>query len=249
MKPAYTFLKKSKGKGVLAFMYLSPSDLDKILQQKTPSMKTIRSSPMGLLRGVKKDFQEHLLQYLLASAFLLGVLGGTLLVEYCSPETMAILQSLLGTYIEERQLMSFTQIMVATFFSFASSLLLLFLCGFCTIAQLLILLVLLVKGLGYGFSVGALYQQYGTQGIFYVLLLIFPIMILGTLLLIWAGKSSLKLSLSLLKTTWSSGEGDRQKIQNYCIRYLFFLIFCLLVAILDGILYISFSGFALARLQ
>ena len=90
--------------------------------------------------------------YLLEGMFLAGVFVGTMLISHAEEETLQMLQTVLGGYVGQRQIQSFSSIALSTFVSLFSSLLVLFFCGLCTIAQPIVFLALLFKGLGYGFS-------------------------------------------------------------------------------------------------
>ena len=223
-------------------MGFTAEDLDKIIQQRNNISQDpgfIRSRSLSVLRYTRHDPMT----LVLGGLFLVGVLIGTLLVGRSSADTQSALQTILGGYLERRQLQAFSTIAFSAFLSLSSSLLILFFCGFCSIAQPVILGVPLFKGLGYGFSVGMLYVEYGIKVIPLVGILILPPMLLGTMLLITAGRTSLRLSINLFRTTISESEqGSRVRIKRYLIKFGFFLGVCLLIALLDAILFSRFGS-------
>ncbi|MEM1483962.1 stage II sporulation protein M [Oscillospiraceae bacterium PP1C4] len=229
-------------------MNLNTSDLDKMIKQKTERRLSPLSGRQNFLRSFFPYFRGNLLNFSLGILFLAGVLIGTLLVSNASQETVETLKIILGGYIEHRQTQLFSNIVTSTFFSIFFSLIILFFCGFCTISQLLILAVPLFKGLGYGFSIGTLYAQYGTSAIQYVLCLILPTMFFSTLLLLTACRASLLLSITLFRSTLINNssnnpkETDRYRIKRYCVKYIAFTAICLLISLADAILFYKFSG-------
>ena len=101
----------------------------------------------------------------------------------------------------------------------------------------------LFKGLGYGFSIGMLYAQYGASAIRYVAFLLLPTMFLSTLLLILASRTSLRLSVSLLRSALvAPDENGSRRIKRYCIKYLIFTGICLLIALFDALIVTRFGG-------
>lgn len=194
------------------------------------------------INSLWRYLQKHLFICLTAVLFLAGLLTGTLLVGHASTDTREVLQIVLGGYLEQRQTQSFTAIALSTFSSTAVALLILFFCGFCSIAQLIILLVPLFKGLGYGFSLGACYAQYGLHAIPYVLLTLFPAMLLTSLLLLCACKTSFKLSMRMLHAAITPTEqSERFRMQRYCIKYGLYTGLCIAVSLLDALLSYQFG--------
>ncbi len=214
-------------------MYFSPAENFDFLAPKQDRF----------LKSFQQYLKSHLLSGIIAGIFLLGIFLGAILVKHSSAETLMVLRRLIGNYVEQRRVLSFSGVVSSTFFSIFSSLLILFFCGFCTIAQLIILAIPFLKGLGYGFSVGMLYAEHGTKAIAYVTVLMLPAMVLGALLLVAASRSSLKMSISLLHTTLNDAEqNSRQRMKRYVLRYLLFTGICLLIAIADAVVYQKFNG-------
>ena len=228
-------------------MSFTAADWDKILQQQRtargyPSMQPVRPAPEAK-RPARSFLSSGLSIWLLALLFLTGMLAGTLLVGRSGPDTLAALKVILGGYVERRQTLSFASVAASTFGSAFAALAILFFCGFCTIAQLIIFAVPLFKGLGYGFSIGMLYAQYGAPAVRYVGFLLLPAIFFSTVLILLAGRASLKLSLTLLRTSLSASEENNSwRIKRYCVKYLIFTGMCLLIALLDAALNVRFGG-------
>lgn len=227
-------------------MDLNVSELDKIMMMQKTAYSSSAPMPMkrgGWLRSFVLYLRDNILMMSLGALFLLGALIGTLLVGRCSAETLALLNKVLGGYAKQRETQSFWGLTLASFSSLALPLVVLFFCGFCSIAQPIIVLVPLWKGLGYGFSVGAIYAQQGSTSILYIALLLFPAMLLGALLIVIAGRSSLRMSVRLFRVALSEQEQiGREKTQCYCVKYIAFTAICLLVSLFDALICYKLGG-------
>ena len=213
--------------------------LDKIYQQTTAKPASQRRE-----RLVLRSFHAHFgLNHMLAGLFLLGMLAGTLLIRNADNATLTTMQAVLGGYIERRQTASFLSVASATFSSLFVMLILLFICGFCAISQPIIICVPVFKGLGYGFSIGILYAQYGITAMRYVLILLFPVILLGTCLLIMACRASLLMAVSLFRMTlFTQQQADPYRVRRYCMKFIAFTVICLLISLVDAVLFYKLGG-------
>ena len=214
-------------------------NLDKIYQQMTAKPVSQRRERLAL-----RPFYAHFgLNHLLAGLFLLGMLAGTLLIRNADNTTITTMQAVLGGYIERRQTASFFGVAAATFSSLFVMLILLFVCGFCTISQPIIICVPIFKGLGYGFSIGMLYAQYGVSAIRYILVLLFPVLLMGTCLLILACRASLLMAVSLFRITLlAQQQTDSYRVHRYCMKFVAFTVICLLISFIDAVLFYKLGG-------
>lgn len=206
---------------------------------RLPPVFTVR----GFLRSFSHYIRANAVTFLLGFLFLLGVLIGTLLVRNASEQTLQALKVVLGGFVEQRQMQSFGGIILSSFSSLFSLLIALFFCGFCSIAQPIILIMPIFKGLGYGFSIGTLYMQYGASAISYVAALMLPSMFFSALLLITASRSSLLSSVALFRTTLIRPEqAERYRAKRYCIKFGIFTVLCFFISLTDAILFYKFSS-------
>lgn len=214
-------------------------NLDKIYQQMTAKPASQRRERLAL-----RSFHTRFgLNHLLAGLFLLGMLAGTLLIRNADSATIATMQAVLGGYIERRQTGSFFGVAAATFSSLFVMLILLFVCGFCTISQPIIICVPIFKGLGYGFSIGMLYAQYGLSAVRYILVLLFPVLLMGTCLLIMACRASLLMAVSLFRITLlAQQQTDSARVRRYCMKFVAFTVICVLISLIDAILFYKLGG-------
>ena len=223
----------------MAAMSWNTFDLDKIYQQTTAKPASQRRERMVL-----RSFHAHFgLNHMLAGLFMIGILAGTLLIRNADNATLTTMQAVLGGYIERRQTASFLSVATATFSSIFTMLILLFVCGFCTISQPIIVCVPIFKGLGYGFSIGILYAQYGLSAVRYVLVLLFPVLLMGSCLLIMACRASLLMAVSLFRMTLlAQQQADPYRVRRYCMKFVAFTVICLLISLIDAILFYKLGG-------
>ncbi len=215
-------------------------NLDKIYQQTTTKPVSQRREKKAL-RSFRINFN---LNHLLAGLFIFGMLIGTLLIRNADDSILATMQTILGGYIERRQTASFLGVAAATFSSLFVILILLFICGFCTISQPIIFCVPVFKGLGYGFSIGMLYAQYGLSAIRYVAILLLPVMLMGTCLLIMACRASLLMAVSLFRMTLyaEQQQANLYRVQRYCMKFIAFAVICFIISLVDAILFYKLGG-------
>lgn len=169
--------------------------------------------------------------------FLIGMLAGVLLLRNADGQMREVLRMLLGGYIEKRSVQPFTAVAAASFGTIALLLLILFFCGFCTISQPVIVMLILFRGMGYGFSIGGLYAEKGVPAVEYVFLLLFVPLVLGALLLICAARTSFLLSVRLFRKAIAPSDRDeRYRMQRYCVKYFLYVVLGILIALLDAAL-------------
>ena len=234
------------------FMPFTAADLDKILAQQQPKepAEEAVSHPIrveGTTQALSFSAKRDCLFYLLGILFLVGVGVGAFLVGRCQPQTLQLLQSVLGGYTEVRQTLSFGGIVFASFGALSLLLLVLFLLGFCSIAQPVILLVPLFRGLGYGFAAGTLYWQLGTtSALSRIAILLLPSMLPGALLLMAAGRSAFLFSTRLFRSSVRRENASGiPSIKRYCVRFALFAVICLFIAVLDAAICVKFRGLLL----
>lgn len=191
----------------------------------------------GLPRRAIAYVRDNPLLCVFGALFLGGMLAGVPLLQGADGQLREVLRTLLGGYVEKRRVQPFAAIAASSFGAMALLLLILFFCGFCTISQPVTILLLVFRGLGYGFSIGGLYAEKGLAAAQYVFLLLYVPLVFNALLLICAARTSFLLSVRLLRSTMAPSDRDeRYRMQRYCIKYFLYLVLCILAALLDAAL-------------
>lgn len=104
-----------------------------------------------------------------------------------------------------------------------------FICGFCAIAQPIVLFVLFYQGLGYGLMAGYLFITEQKSVILYIILVLAPKMFIGAIILFLASKDSIKYSMNYFSVL--TGNYDKKKATfpttGYCMNFIGYCFLCL----------------------
>ena len=160
---------------------------------------------------------------------LLGASVGTSLFATAESSTLGSLTRLTQLFVENRSQQNFYQNFVAAAVSSLTAAVVLFLCGFSAVAQPLELLVPFVRGLGFGFSVASIYNQYGTGAAGYVALFILPGMVGASVVILFCCRESLRLSRHFFRLM-NGGEGT-YTMRLYLARYGVAALLCVALAL------------------
>jgi len=181
---------------------------------------------------------------LLGALFVVGVLLGTLLLRGAEQETLDLLYRLMGGFMENRK----GNGLYENFLSAAGSSLLflgiLFLCGFCAIAQPLIVLAPLIRGMGFGFTTASLFARYGMSALGFVGVLVLPGTLISTVAILLCCRQSLRLSGTFLASVRPNRrrESEPYSLSNYLLSFAFGALICLAGAFLEAVLYFLFAN-------
>ena len=175
--------------------------------------------------------------------FICGAVLGTLLLRSAGYDTVSLLLRVVNGFIERRRGQTLLQNFTAGAFSSLLFVLILFVCGFCAVAQPVILLVPLFRGLGYGFSAATLYATYHARAAGFVALFILPNMLLSTLAILVCCRESLRLSGSLFAVMRGDGQArELYSVRLYVARFVVAALLCVLSALLEAVLYGMFAN-------
>lgn len=175
--------------------------------------------------------RESLPLILLGAMFIAGALCGTRLYGGISEDTARSLMLLLSG--DSAGEFSFFYAWGATFFSNLSLLLLLFLCGFCAISQPIILLVPLIKGMGFGLVAACNAAQFSPYSAFFWLRFM-PGALLFAVLLLLCSKEALLLCSGVFDAVFSQKQSTiNPSPAAYALKYLLFTVMCGVFSLLD----------------
>lgn len=210
------------------------------MSRSKPRSSRSRYYARYLAHYTKKNYPVVLLGVL----FVVGVILGTLLLRGAGQETVDLLYRLVGGFMESRQ----GNGLYENFLSAAGSSLLfmgiLFICGFCAVAQPVIVLAPLIRGMGFGFSTGSLFARYGTSAIGFVGVLVLPGALISTVAILLCCRQSLRLSNTFLSSVRPMGrrEGEPYSLSGYLLSFTFGTVICLVGAFLEAVLYFLFAN-------
>lgn len=200
------------------------------------------------MRG--KNYTRYLAHYakknhvllILSALFLAGVMLGAFLIRSAGEDTLTMLLRVVNGFIEKRR----EQTLLQNLFSTTSSSLIfvaaMFVCGFCAVSQPVIILAPLFRGLGFGFSAASLYASHGAHAAGFIVLFIFPDMLISSLAILLCCRESLRLSGNFWGMMWGSNS-ELYPLRIYFGRYVAASILCVISAFLEAVLYFAFANY------
>lgn len=203
-------------------------------------MRTIRTSSPAY-RLLLRYWNAYRPIFFYAILFLAGVLVGAIFIKTADQGVLQALARLIGSFSQRRQEQAVLDTFFSSFFSTGCMLLLLFLCGFCAVAQPVIVLLPFFRGLGFGYQAGYLYAQNGLTGVGYTALVLLPNMVLSTLILIYGCSEAFQLSTLYYRAARQEG-GIKLNLRIYCAKFLFLGVAALFSSFLDAVCTLVFSG-------
>ena len=199
------------------------------------SGQTSRAGSMGHHREASqgKPISKRLI--VLTGLFLTGILIGTIFAGRITSEIAGQMSDLLTGFTSRRREQSILGIFFSSFGGAAVFLVVLFFSGFCAIAQPLPPLLLLFRGMGYGFSTAYLYLSVGSEGIAYICAVLLPDIFFTTIVLVIASNESLGLSVDFFQRIQESSGGSlRRVIQQYCVRFFGYAVLLFFITLADA---------------
>ncbi|WP_430785434.1 stage II sporulation protein M [Virgibacillus flavescens] len=192
----------------------------------------------------KKSIVNHLRKYatiylFMLVLFLTGVIFGAVIVNSMNVIQKQDLIFYLERFFEriaDSQEIDSSEILKNSFFYHAKYLLLLFILGFSVIGLPIIWILLFLKGLVVGFSVGFIVNQLGLKGLFLASLSIAPQNLVVIPIYLIAGSLSMIFSLTLLNKLFSRrlSQPILQPLSRYVIVFTLLLAGALLAALLEA---------------
>ena len=180
----------------------------------------------------------------LGGLFIAGMVIGAVLLRGAGQDTLLLLERLVGGFISGRAQAGMYENFISAFGSSMIFVFVVFVAGFCAIAQPVILAVPLVRGLGFGFSAASLYLRLGAQATGIVGVLMLPGMLISTLAILICCRQALRLSAGF----FAAMRGDADKaaqplsLRAHCVSHAFALGLCALSAFIEAALYLAFAN-------
>lgn len=186
---------------------------------------------------------ENWMILLFGFLFIFGVWIGTSFVGSFPEDTLEKLLILLNGYISSREGQGMRETFLNSFFSFLWPTAVLFFCGFCAIAQPVILLMPFFKGLGFGLSAFMLLSLHGSTAIGYLIALLLPGTILSSLILLFCCRESFSLSCMFFRAMNPSLPAIPEiSVGGYCVKYIIFTASIAGASALESFLFQIFSS-------
>jgi len=211
------------------------------MSRTNPNPGTRRRFYARYLAGYAKKNRVLLI---FGALFTLGVFIGALLLRSAGEGSISLLESVVGGFIERRRASGLYENVVAAFSSSMLFAALLFVFGFCAIAQPLIVAAPFIRGLGFGFSAASLFAAYGASAIGFVGVLLLPGMVFSTVAILLCCRQALRLSGAFFASMARGGAQPMApySLRAYCLSFAAAALICLAGAFLEAILYFIFAN-------
>lgn len=189
---------------------------------------------------ITNHFKEHATIYVfMIILFLTGVIFGAIIVNSMNfnqkQDVFFYLERYMGQIIADESIENQT-ILMDSFLLHIKSLLLLFLLGLTVIGLPLVWIVIFMKGLAVGFSVGFIVNQFGVKGLLLASLSIAPQNLLIIPIYVIAGSLSMIFSLTLIGILFNQKVSLPiiQSFRKYILMFSILLSFSFLAALLEA---------------
>jgi len=169
---------------------------------------------------------------------LIGVLAGATTVKNIDEGTFEVFSSIFLKSQNHRVEMGIGKAFLSVFMSQTAVLMILFTAGFCAIGFPIIPIIPFLKGLNFGAVSAYLYLTHGIGAVKYIVLGIFPEMLISSVIVTLGCRESLKLSLSYFLTVCKGIRDDEIKYKTgyYCARYLVMFLATAVSALAEALL-------------
>ncbi|WP_405101315.1 stage II sporulation protein M [Oceanobacillus sp. FSL H7-0719] len=196
------------------------------------------------MQNFRMILSQHLKNYSIIYLFMIilflsGIIFGAVIVNSMNfvqkEDLFFYLERFFNYTIEEQAVDKFT-LFKESFFFHLKYLALLFVLGLSIIGLPIIWILLFIKGLVVGFSVGFIVKQLGSEGLLFSAVSIAPHNFIVIPIYIFAGSLAMIFALALLKKIFSKGSAFTlwQPFFNYMISFSIMIIFSIGAAVLES---------------
>lgn len=148
-----------------------------------------------------------------------GVLIGTLAFSFIKTSTLSDLNLIENDYLSMRENGRYVEILYGSLLNSSTLIIVLFLLGFCAIAQPVAVLIPVYKGMGFGVTIAQIYSENGINGFFIALLLILPCALISSYALFIAVRESMRLSNRFFSQAFLDRRSESESINDYVKLY------------------------------
>lgn len=149
----------------------------------------------------------------------IGVLIGTLAFSFLKTSTLSDLNLVNNNYLSMRENGGYVEILYSSLLNSSLLIIVLFLMGFCAIAQPAAVLVPIYKGLGFGVTIAQIYSKNGLNGFLTALILILPCALVSSYALFIAVRESMKMSNRFFSQAFLDKRSESTSINEYVRLY------------------------------
>ncbi len=148
-----------------------------------------------------------------------GVLIGTLAFSFIKTSTLSDLNLIENDYLSMRENGEYVKILYSSLLNSSMLIVVLFLLGFCAVAQPVSVLVPVYKGMGFGVTIAQIYSENGVNGFFSAIILILPCALISSYALFIAVRESLRMSNRFFSQAFLDRRCESDSINDYVKLY------------------------------
>lgn len=149
----------------------------------------------------------------------IGVLIGTLAFSFIKTSTLSDLNLIENDYLSMRENGEYVKILYSSLLNSSTLIIVLFLLGFCAIAQPVSVLIPVYKGMGFGVTIAQIYSENGVNGFFSAIILILPCALISSYALFIAVRESLRMSNRFFSQAFLDRRCESDSINDYVKLY------------------------------
>lgn len=149
----------------------------------------------------------------------IGVLIGTLAFSFIKTSTLSDLNLIENDYLSMRENGEYVKILYSSLLNSSTLLVVLFLLGFCAIAQPVSVLIPVYKGMGFGVTIAQIYSENGVNGFFSAFILILPCALISSYALFIAVRESIRMSNRFFSQAFLDRRCESDSINDYVKLY------------------------------
>lgn len=152
-----------------------------------------------------------------------GVLIGTLAFSFIKTGTLRDLNLVGNDYLTMRENGGYVEILYSSLLNSSMLIVLLFLLGFCAIAQPAAILVPVYKGMGFGVTIAQIYSENGISGFFTAVIMILPCALISSYALFIAVRESIRLSNRFFSQAFLDKRSEssiNEYVRLYAVKFL-----------------------------
>lgn len=191
----------------------------------------------GHVGGFILEVKNHILTITLYIVVFICLISGSVVIKQ-TPDLYHSVKSVFENFISSVSGQTLLKNFVVQLAVNTSAILLNFVFGLCVIGFPIPFFAVLIKGMSIGVISSFLYSEYGLRGFGFCMLVFFPVQLITTLILLFSGKDSVRMSISLLQTLTEKNirTGERFEIKQYVFRSFIWFVITTVISFLSAVL-------------
>ncbi len=191
----------------------------------------------GHVGGFIFEIKKHVLTIILYVIVFVGLILGNFVIKE-TPDVFAIVKSIFESFVLSVSGQTLFRSFIVQFTANVSVILLNFVFGLCAIGFPMPFFASFLKGISIGALSSFLYSEHGLSGFGFCMLVFFPVQLITTLILIFSGKESVRMSLRLLKilTEQNLKAGERYELKKYIFQFVLWIVITVIISFVSAVL-------------